>query len=57
MTGLVEAMLLLAKSKAAKPAARESAFVFMALRLTLGSVDESMADLEIFMELCSFFRI
>jgi hypothetical protein len=29
MTGLVEAMLLLAKSKAAKPAARERVIVFM----------------------------
>ena len=44
-------MLLLAKSKATKPAARESPFVFMALRLTLGSVSESMVDVAIFMVL------
>jgi hypothetical protein len=31
MTGLVKAILLLAKSKAAKPAARESVFFFMDL--------------------------
>ena len=51
MTGLAEAILLLAKSKAAKPTARKSAFVFLGLRLTLGSVAESMVDLAIFMAL------
>ena len=56
MTGLAEAILLLAKSKAAKPAARKSAFVFLALRLTLGSGDESMIDLVIFMALFVSFR-
>ena len=56
MTGLAEAILLLAKSKAAKPAARISAFVFLALRLTLGSVAESMVDLAIFMALFVSFR-
>jgi len=51
---LAEAILLLAKSKAAKPAARESVFVFMAWRLTLGSVARSMADLVIFKGLFGF---
>jgi hypothetical protein len=51
MMGLAEAILLLAKSKAAKPAARKRAFVFLPLRLTLGSVTESMVDLAIFMAL------
>jgi hypothetical protein len=56
MTGLAEAILLLAKSKAAKPAVRESAFVFLALRLTLGLVAELMIDLAIFMALFVSFR-
>ena len=55
MTGSAEAILLLAKSKAAKPATRKSAFVFLALRLTLGSVAESMIDLDNFHGVVCFF--
>jgi hypothetical protein len=55
MTGLVEAILLLAKSKAAKPAARKRVFFFMAWRFTLGSVAGSMTDLAIFMGVVRFF--
>jgi hypothetical protein len=54
MTGLAEAILLLAKSKAAKPAATERVFFFIAWRLTHEWVAVSMADLVIFMGLFGF---
>ena len=57
MTALVEAMLLLAKSKAAKPAARPWLFTFVASRLTFWSVAGSMAGLANFMRLFFFWDL